>query len=297
MSLTSQLRSKDSWVNQFFKNELGKATDFAKRQGPAVKALPLKIPLGAHRQAALVGIAFDYRVRLHLGANLGESKVLNHGITRMQIVGSGLGHTIDYAWAALATRLLREPPVGDELTLARASVVLAWLDAGFRSGGGWSEGMRSIAESIDRLDTPDWHHFSAPVHEDIASEVSALYRIAQDQLPGSGAICGPNFAGSLAVGGADADLIVENCLYDIKTTVNPRSTLVKDLRQLIGYALLDWDSEYGLDQVGFFYARQAVYMTWPLSELMVECTGGREPVDLGTLRGRFRALAASEGGH
>ena len=262
-----------------------------KRRGPAVKTLPLKIPLGAHRQAALVGTAFDYRVRLYLGGNIGESTVLNHGVMRMQIVGSGLGHAIDYAWAALTTQLLRQQPVGQELTLSRASVVLAWLDAGSRSGGRWSDGMRSIAENIDQHDTSGWRRFSASVNEDIANEVSALCRIAKHQLPANSAICGPNFARSLAVGGADADQIVENCLYDIKTTENPRAKLVEDLWQLIGYALLDWNNEYALDRVGFYCATQAVCMTWPLSKLVAECTGYGS-VDLGTLRGRFCALAA-----
>ena len=291
MSLTSALRSKDNWVNQFFKSELGKVTDFVKSQGPIVKALPLKVPLGAHGHAALVGTAFDYRVRLHLGDNVGESTVLKRGIMRMQLAGSGLGRTIDSAWAAWVAQLLRETPIGDEFTLSCASVFLAWLDAGFRSRGRWSDGMRLIAESVNQYDTPEWSHSCASVDEEIASEVSALYRIVKHRLPTKGAVCGPTFAGSSAVGGADADLIVAKCLYDIKTTVNPRAKLVEDLRQLIGYALLDWDNDYDLDRVGFYYSRQAVCMTWTLSQLMVECTGSGS-TDLHTLRRRFRALAA-----
>ena len=290
MSLTSELRSKDSWVNQFFKSELGKVTDFVKSQGPLVKTLPLKVPLGVHGQAARVGTAFDYRVRLHLGDSISESTVLHGGIIRMQLYGSELGRTIDAAWAAWMTRLLRETPEGDELTLSRASIVLAWLDKGFRSSGRWSDGMRSIAENIDQHETPGWHHFAISVDEEIASEVSALYRIVENRLPATGAVCGPTFAGSRAVGGADADLIVANCLYDIKTTEHPRNALVKDLRQLIGYALLDWDNEYDLDRVGFCYPRQAVCITWPLSQLIGKCTSSGS-TDLRTLRRRFRALA------
>ena len=277
-------------MNQFFKNELAKVTDFVKSQGPLVKALPLKVPLGARRHAALIGMAFDYRVRLHLGDNIGESTVLNGGIMRMQFAGSGIGPTIDSAWAAWMAQLLRDAPAGDDLTLSRTSVVLAWLDAGFRSGGRWSDGMRSIAKSIDQYDAPGWHHFTDSVDEEIASEVSALYRIVKNRLPAKGAVCGPQFAGSRAVGGADADLIAAKCLYDIKTTVNPREKLVMDLRQLIGYALLDWDNEFDLARVGFCYPRQAVWMSWPLPELIMECTGSRS-ADLQTLRRRFRALA------
>ena len=76
MSLTSELSSKDSWVNLFFKNEFAKLTDFVKREGAAIKALPLKVPLGAHGQAAIVGTAFDYRLRLHFESELERSAVL-----------------------------------------------------------------------------------------------------------------------------------------------------------------------------------------------------------------------------
>ena len=83
MSLTSQLRSKDSWTNRFFKDEFANLTDFTKREGGTLKALPLKVPLGPHGQAMLVGTAFDYRLRLHLGLTPEQSTVLTGGIKRM----------------------------------------------------------------------------------------------------------------------------------------------------------------------------------------------------------------------
>ena len=294
MSLTSELVNKDSWLNQFFKAEFSQLADFVKHEGAAVKALPLKIPPGIHDQGALVGTSFDYRVRLHLDENIWESPVLAKGILRMRSAGSGLGRSIDATWADRTEQLLRETPLGNESMLSKASVVLAWLDNGFRSRGLWSDEMKAIARGINQHDTRGWDHFVASVDEGVAGKVAALFAIALDHLPATGAICGPEFAGSRAVGGADADLIVENCLYDIKTTVNPRKTLSKDLRQLIGYALLDWDNKYALDQVGFYYSRQATYMTWPLSELLMECAS-TESADLLSLRGRVRTLAERAG--
>ena len=52
MSLKSELASKDSWLNQFFKDEFGQITEFAKREGPAIKALSVRVPLGTHGQAS-----------------------------------------------------------------------------------------------------------------------------------------------------------------------------------------------------------------------------------------------------
>ena len=295
MSLTSKLANKDSWLNQFFKAEFSRLADFVKREGAAVKALPVKIPPGAHGQPTLVGMSFDYRVRLHLDENIWESPVLAKGILRMRRTGSGLGRSIDETWADRTAQLLRELPLGNESMLSKTSVVLAWLDSGFRSGGRWSDGMKAIARGINQHDSLGWDHFAASVAEDVADEVAALFAIARDHLPATGAICGPEFAGSRALGGADADLIVGNCLYDIKTTVNPRNTFPKDLRQLIGYALLDWDNEYTLEQVGFYYSRQATCVTWSLSELLLECTSTAS-ADLLSLRGRVRTLAEKAGG-
>jgi Fe-S-cluster formation regulator IscX/YfhJ len=80
---------------------------------------------------------------------------------------------------------------------------------------------------------------------------------------------GPTFAGSRLVGGADADLIAGTLLVDVKATVDPRRAKKSDLQQLIGYALLDFDDGYALDEVGFFYARHGVLVSWPLSDLLV----------------------------
>ena len=289
MSLTSELERKDSWVNQFFKTELTKLTDFVKSEGAAVKGLPLKVPLGSHRQAQVVGKAFDYRLRLRFESEVGRSAVLAGGIYRMKKFGSGLDRSTDLAWAEATKRLLEKEPVGNELFLARASVVLAWLDDGYRSGR-WSDGMKAIAMELSRRSTPVWDEYVASVDEQLAGEVVELFRLAEQNLPTDHAVCGPEFVGSRAVGGADADLIVESCLYDIKTSINPRKPFPVNLKQLIGYALLDWDDQYALKHAGFYFSRQGAWMSWPLSRLLTECTG-TSTVTLSNLRNQFRGLA------
>ena len=161
--------------------------------------------------------------------------------------------------------------------------------------------------------SPTWEEYSASVDEEVARDVANLFQAAKEHqcLPASGTIIGPEFAGSGDIGGADADLIIDHRLYDIKTTINPRKDFPDHLRQLIGYALLDWDDKYALTDVGFYFSRQATYMSWPLSRLLNECT--RPPVSkkrlpkglirgaqlvgppplptLSTLRNRFRELA------
>ena len=289
MSLTSALDDQGSWVNRFFKSEFPKLTDFCKREGTAVKALPLKVPPRTHGQVRLVGTAFDYRLRLHLKDDLARSLVLADGVDRMQQRGSGLDPTVDSAWVESTRRLLRERPVGDRMALARASVVLAWMHDGYRSGGRWSEGMKKIARSLNQSSMPTWHEYGVSVDQEVAGEVAALFDAASECLPAA-AVCGPEFAGSRAVEGADADLIVGRCLYEVKPSSNPRDKLPRHLRQLIGYALLDWNDAYGLERAGFYFSRQAERKSWPLSKLLAECTGAANAT-LAGLRGQFRRLA------
>ena len=99
----------------------------------------------------------------------------------------------------------------------------------------------------------------------------------------------PIFDGSVAVGGADADLIVAGTLLDIKTTLNPRISRAM-LWQVLGYALLDWDDRYGIRRVGLHLPRQAVTLDWSVDRLAetLECS------DWGTARQRFRQMLEGE---
>ena len=171
--------------------------------------------------------------------------------------------------------------------------------------------LASVYDAADEYSvetSPTWEEYSASVDEEVARDVANLFQAAKEHqcLPASGAIIGPTFAGSGVIGGADADLIIDHRLYDIKTTEKPREKFPEKLRQLIGYALLDWDDKYALTDVGFYFSRQATYMSWTLSRLLTQCTGPpvstRRPKELirratlvgptlSTLRNRFLELA------
>lgn len=97
----------------------------------------------------------------------------------------------------------------------------------------------------------------------------------------------PVFDGSADIGGADADLIVNGCLIDIKATVTPGldSEIVY---QLFGYVMLDYSDRSAIDSAAFYLARQGVMVRWPLDEALAAMAGGR--IDLARLRSDFKAL-------
>lgn len=86
--------------------------------------------------------------------------------------------------------------------------------------------------------------------------------------------------------GADADLIWDSCLIDIKTS--SRSALdLGWLRQLLGYALLDWEDAYRIDSVGIYLSRHAHLASWPLP-FLIERVGLPGGPGFAALRSEFR---------
>ena len=59
-------------------------------------------------------------------------------------------------------------------------------------------------------------------------------------------LVGGTCAGSGDVGGADFDLLIDGCLFDVKTTINPARYTLDALRQLLGYVLLNNDDAHAI---------------------------------------------------
>jgi hypothetical protein len=104
-------------------------------------------------------------------------------------------------------------------------------------------------------------------------------------------VMNPTFAGSSDVGGADADLIVDGCLLECKTTLKP-SLNREVIYQALGYVLLDYTDLYGITAVGTYFARQSFLRRWPLEELLQILTGSTGQPIAG-LRAAFQDAAGS----
>lgn len=120
--------------------------------------------------------------------------------------------------------------------------------------------------------------------EDLA-QLAMLFVSAFGDRLGRSAVLNPVFAQSTSVGGADADLISDGTLLEIKTTINPRID-GGWIRQLLGYLLLDTHGEFAISSIGLYLARQGRLMAWPLPEAL-EILTGRPDVDLVAARAEF----------
>jgi len=115
-----------------------------------------------------------------------------------------------------------------------------------------------------------------------------FYTTQRELIADSGTIVlNPTFGGSVDIGGADADLIVDGLLIDIKSIAKPGGRF-KDIYQLAGYCLLDYRDEYKITSVGIYFARQGVLVSWPLDQFFSLLS--REKFDLRSSRKQFRKL-------
>jgi hypothetical protein len=78
---------------------------------------------------------------------------------------------------------------------------------------------------------------------------------------------GPTFSGSSVVGGADADFIADGVLWDVKA-LTKAELRTRDLHQVIGYALLDFDDEHRISKVGICSSRYGVAQSWDVEWLI-----------------------------
>ena len=281
MSLTSQLETAGSPINLFFKKNFPKITEFTKRERPAINKMKTLIPPTSGNNPRLIGTAFDYRLRMHLaGRYFWDEKILE-GLQLMQEAGSGNKKYQDDKWAETTREQLSEILEGEEQETAKKSLILGYLDAGLRSGGKWPKTLIDLAGSIKPKEILTKKKYLASIPNQLSDEIQTLIRGAEPEFPMNNTeiVLGPTFTGSQCAGGADADIILDGCLYDIKTTANPNNNFPDHIRQILGYLLLDWDNTYEIKQVGFYFSRQCRKISWDAEHLISQTTTEGKNID------------------
>lgn len=141
-------------------------------------------------------------------------------------------------------------------------------DRAVKTGASPDTRLRDLAATVPDYVTADLQRQLA-----LASPVFERFRA----LPPHQVVCGPVFAGSADIGGADADFIVDGLLLDCKATVSPSRLGNAEINQLAGYLLLDYDDQYGIDRVGLYLSLQEAAVTWKVGEFL-ELTGATTPL-------------------
>lgn len=275
MSLTTGLNDPHSRIARFLRRNFPATSSTSRRYNPGIYRLPTIKPKAEYSvvEYTLVGTAVDYRVRFALGpmplrktaAYRGARFLVSEGVASATLVKRFFSSLDEFTDAAVPYR--NRLSAENERQLARFCLVLAHLERADRT---------EISEdTIFDLVAPRSANPRALLALAVSSHVADVVELAIDvrqRLPAGTLRFNPTFAGSVDVGGADGDLIIDRCLVEIKTTTNPGLTR-KRLFQLLGYALLDYKDRYRIDSLGVYWARQRHFSVWKLLELLPMLTG------------------------
>jgi len=300
-SLTKHLETPDSPVRAFMAANFPAAPMQRSRQeiaaaledGPTV-GYP-ELAAGEH---GLIGTALDYRIRYWFGITPASQFVAARGVEALPRAfdeddapdGFMLFVACRRFIAALDDLVASLDPINRRLdveqeeSLDRQCIVLALLEQLFRVGP--RPGSRLLAKPIAANLTELLALPKQAWLDDLRELAWAFDRRARDEdWAGRTAMLNPTFVGSRDLLGADADLIVEGCLVEIKTTIQRR---VRDnwIDQLLGYVLLDYEDQFQINEVAIYLARQQTTLRWPIGLLLGPATTEK----LNALRREFRDL-------
>ena len=306
MSLTSYLKGKETRISRFFAEKFPTVQPLSKDANTRLKRATTVRPTD-RLPYSTIGMALDYRLRYYFACTPSKELVAWEGAYQLGYTPRTDGTryipdtdaisvtVIEAFFKDLEAELGRLRPWKDRLEkssedlICRYCVVLAYFEELYRSPATKNSPLLTkiyhSVEDLLALSEPHWI-------EDLRS-LSWLFHDRYDDLilNSEPPVLNPTFEGSLDIGGADGDLIVDHCLIDIKTTVNPQIQR-QWIYQIVGYVLLDYSNQYDLKSVGLYMARQGQLLTWPIPELLSVLTGSNT-VSFEELRTEFKNLLGS----
>lgn len=254
MSLTSFLEPSD--VRARFRQEFTK---------PNIKKPKELLAPPLTKNYGLVGTAFDYLLRFYVQQQ--NPQAISNGWKAERSVNilkrKGFTRLYEQAYLIIVqtkeeyARYLENHQFTDELV--RASLLLAKLDAVYRAG--------KIPENLEQIDD-----------RDIEDLRKLLAIIEPGTFKSAGVvILNPGFGlASALMGGADADLLIDDLLIDIKT-VKDASLSQEYFNQLIGYYALSKieqidgaSSQHEIKRLGIYFSRYAYLYVMPIEEVIDE---------------------------
>ncbi|MEU9015711.1 hypothetical protein AB0D12_39780 [Streptomyces sp. NPDC048479] len=287
MSLTSCLKDPTSAIARFLAEHLpspdAALSDYRRRLARFAPPLAPDAGPGQRADYRMLGHTIDHRLRISLGTPTGQP--IKEGVVRTAFDDDGwpsleVINTVHAAGMVLLEELRQyESADGQPLALAdeaeerlvRLCHIASSFEAIFRCVGwvrGNSLGACRPGDSLNDI--------AAAVPDYVVDDIRGQMKLAAApgpfgrlrQLPATARICGPVFDGSLDVGGADADFILDRQLIDCKATIRPERMSRAEIYQLAGYLLLDYSNAYRITDVGLYLSRQGALIGWSVQEFL-----------------------------
>ena len=299
MSLTGGLHNPRTPLRRFLDRELSAGpkplrASFQARHRTDRLLLP---PPGVGTEAGTVGTAIDQRLRLAFttAAPVDEASLIGIDLTagidttrlpdgspprgaglRMRSVGNELAarltttiRTLDLDNRGTPIRRTR----AEEEDLARMLLATAWYQVLARTPIGFAYTPLARAAAQDPGAFTLGRLLGLPRPDMVADVIAQTHQAAHGPLealrartrPGD-CVGGPTFP-DLDIT-ADADIVVDGLLLDIKSTQHPHHLSMNAAWQLLGYLLLDTVDRYQIDTLGLYLTRSGVLVSWPVEEYL-----------------------------
>lgn len=121
------------------------------------------------------------------------------------------------------------------------------------------------------VEEPNYFRLNAEDFEDLLALTNLTRQRRYLFEPKQRLIVNPNFGDmSVVVGGADADIVIDKQLIDVKVSASARSPRTAYQRQLIGYWILAAmeGTPWPIEQLGVYLAREGVLFSLPVASLL-----------------------------
>lgn len=212
-----------------------------------------------------------YQERLHQQAAIGT--VAAHAVRCVgeAIISRTAGVLAKHVPDNRAIGIVRSPGAADRL--AGAAFTMAALESAYHSGGRSLtqasffgrklslQSMLSASLATKRGKVVNEIAYEVPslLFDDMARQVevaanSPFNDLRLSTIPQNVQLSVP-FSGGIALGGAEADLIVDGQLLDVKANRDVRTLLTRELQQLAGYLLLDTNDTFTISSIGLYRTR------------------------------------------
>ena len=295
MPLTNHLRDKGSPIRAFLRHQFPKTRTFLRNPRKQLREA-FTITPNTDVPWSTIGMALDYRIRYYFAVTPHEELAAHQGALRLShskwqnsndILPIASEYRSFFSQLDALTRdglpVAKRLPAAEENELNRHCIVLALMEEVYRTGrldGALAMGDFCDAESLVGLAESHW--------VDDLRELSWEFYDRFHHLLSLPHVLNPTFDGSGDVGGADADMIIDGVLIDIKTTVGTK--IIADwIWQLLGYVLLDYSDHHHISGFGLYMARQGQFFKWDLDEA-IRGLCAEEPPSIEELRTHLQEL-------